>query len=594
MLKSLPISQKLAAAFGIVILAAAATLGFVLFASSHVAELTEVNDRIDKEQALSAMVENTLLLAVADVRGYAVSHDPADMAAFENSMKRFDAAAAELAPMLDDAKDRALLEKTVEAAARWRRDTVRPMVAGMSQSEAMRAHALAGSSGASHVVDDMTSGAEALREEKYEAVQASLHEMHDASIAEEWAVGIGGAFMLAVSLLLWALLRQLLGRPVVALTGVMKRLAGGDNRVEVPNVARGDELGDMARAVLVFRDAAVAKEAADAAKAQADAEQKLVVDTLSDGLGKLSKGDLTAEIGSGFPESYSVVKRNFNDALGSLRALIGAVREGAEAIQSGSGEIAGASEDLARRTESNAASLEETSAAIVQMDGRLKATAQSALQTVRSADGAIAAVSDGRAVTDEAVQAMGRVSESAKGIDDVIEGLDKIAFQTRVLAMNAAVEAGRAGEAGRGFAVVADLVSALAMRAEEEAKLAREQLVATQSDIGTAVEAVRKVDGALAQISTGVADVHKLLGTMASDNQAQAAAVTQISSAVAVMDQATQQNAAMVEETSAASRTLSNEVVALVEQAAKFRVDREVSQALAWQRVGTRQPALVH
>ena len=166
MLKSLPISQKLAAAFGIVILAAAATLGFVFFASSHVAELTEVNDRIDKEQALSAAVENTLLLAVADVRGFVVSHDPADLAAYENSMKKFEAAAGELAPMLQTAQDRALLQNTVDAAARWKRDTVQPMIAGMSQTDVNRAHAIAGSSGASRAVDDMTAGGEAVREEK--------------------------------------------------------------------------------------------------------------------------------------------------------------------------------------------------------------------------------------------------------------------------------------------------------------------------------------------------------------------------------------------------------------------------------------------
>ncbi|WP_430983530.1 methyl-accepting chemotaxis protein, partial [Escherichia coli] len=120
---------------------------------------------------------------------------------------------------------------------------------------------------------------------------------------------------------------------------------------------------------------------------------------------------------------------------------------------------------------------------------------------VARADGAIATVSGGREIADEAVQAMGRVSESAKGIDSVIEGLDKIAFQTRVLAMNAAVEAGRAGDAGRGFAVVADLVSALAMRAEEEAKRARDQLTVTQSEILSAVGAVQKVDGALVNIA---------------------------------------------------------------------------------------------
>ena len=167
---------------------------------------------------------------------------------------------------------------------------------------------------------------------------------------------------------------------------------------------------------------------------------------------------------------------------------------------------------------------------------------------------------------------MTRVSESAKGINDVIEGVDKIAFQTRVLAMNAAVEAGRAGDAGRGFAVVADLVSALAMRAEEEAGRARDQLTATQDDIGAAVEMVQKVDGALADIAEGVSEVHSLLGGMATDNEAQATAISQIASAVGSMDQATQQNASMVEETSAAALSLSGEVNALSERASQFDV----------------------
>ena len=209
-----------------------------------------------------------------------------------------------------------------------------------------------------------------------------------------------------------------------------------------------------------------------------------------------------------------------------------------------------------------------------QMDGRLKATAAAAGRTVARADGAIATVQGGRTIADEAMQAMARVNDSAKGIDSVIEGLDKIAFQTRVLAMNAAVEAGRAGEAGRGFAVVADLVSALAMRAEEEAGRARDQLTATQTDIVSAVSMVQKVDLALAEISGDVGEVHALLGQIATDNHAQSAAITEVSTAIQAMDQATQQNAAMVEETSAAARTLAGEVEMLAEQASKFDTGR--------------------
>jgi len=292
-----------------------------------------------------------------------------------------------------------------------------------------------------------------------------------------------------------------------------------------------------------------------------------------------------------FPANYAELKTNFNAAMASLRELIGAVGDSAVAIRSGSGEIAEASENLARRTEANAASLEENSAAISQMDERLKATAAAATRTVERADGAIATVSGGRAITDEAVQAMGRVAESAKGIDSVIEGLDKIAFQTRVLAMNAAVEAGRAGEAGRGFAVVADLVSALAMRAEEEAGRARDQLTATQTDIKAAVEMVQKVDGALANISNDVGEVHVLLGNMATDNQAQSSAITQVAAAITTMDQSTQQNAAMVEETSAAARNLSSEVIALGEKAALFNTGAAAPVAHAAPQPRTPLPA---
>jgi methyl-accepting chemotaxis protein len=360
--------------------------------------------------------------------------------------------------------------------------------------------------------------------------------------------------------------------PIKTLQETMAKLAAGNNRVEVDGTDRRDEVGSMAKTVLVFREAAVEKEKADAAKQIADAEQQRVVSTLEANLSKLAQGDLTSEINEAFSPTYESVKINFNAAVNELRSLIGTVTESALTIRTGSGEIAQASEDLARRTEANAASLEETSAAVTQMDGRLKATAASASRTVDRADGAIATVSGGRAVADEAVQAMNRVAAGAKGIDSVIEGLDKIAFQTRVLAMNAAVEAGRAGEAGRGFAVVADLVSALAMRSEEEAARARDQLTATQTDIVSAVEMVQKVDVALADISGDVGEVHALLGQMAADNQAQSTAITEISVAIGTMDQSTQQNAAMVEETSAAARNLSSEVVALSEQASKFNV----------------------
>ncbi len=359
--------------------------------------------------------------------------------------------------------------------------------------------------------------------------------------------------------------------PLLELNGQMTVLAGGNHAINIPHGERKDEIGTMSRSVAVFRDQAEERARLEGEKQRSQAEQEKVVASVGAHLDLLAAGDLTAEIREDYPPSYVQLKESFNSAILSLGGLIRSVAESASQIRTGSSEIAQASEDLARRTESNAASLEETSAAIVQMDGRLKASASAASATVGRADQAISTVTGGRELADEAVQAMGRVSESAKGIDSVIEGLDKIAFQTRVLAMNAAVEAGRAGEAGRGFAVVADLVSALAMRAEEEAKRARDQLTVTQTDIGSAVGAVEKVDAALQNISADVGEVHALLGSMASDNQAQALAITEINSAIASMDQSTQQNAAMVEETSAAARNLLSEVNGLAEQSGRFR-----------------------
>ncbi|WP_404339283.1 methyl-accepting chemotaxis protein [Sphingomonas sp. MMS12-HWE2-04] len=396
-----------------------------------------------------------------------------------------------------------------------------------------------------------------------------------------WLLAGSFAALLVVAGLTLAMVRRAITGPLAVIVERMGDLAGGRNDIEISGTERGDEIGAIAKAVLVFREAAVEKALADAEKARADAEQRIVVESLETGLGQLAQGDLTARIDAHFSPTYESVKVNFNDALNNLRTLIGSVMESTASIRTGSGEIAQASEDLARRTEANAASLEETSAAVTQMDGRLKATATAAGRTVARADGAIATVAGGRSVADEAVQAMNRVAAGAKGIDSVIEGLDKIAFQTRVLAMNAAVEAGRAGEAGRGFAVVADLVSALAMRSEEEAARARDQLTATQTDIVSAVEMVGKVDGALAEIATDVGEVHALLGNMATDNQAQSTAITQISVAVGTMDQSTQQNAAMVEQTSAAARNLLGEVTSLADQASKFVIGGEIRRPAA-------------
>lgn len=403
------------------------------------------------------------------------------------------------------------------------------------------------------------------------AVMATL----GAAVAGHPLIALAAGLSVAVVTIVIALrMREAICVPYVTTVVRMENLAAGDLDSPIEYTKFQDCVGRMTKAMFTFQETAKVN------LSQAAAQEQLV-SVLSSHLALLRNGDLTAAIEVEFPPEYALVKTNFNDAIDSIRGLITAVSEGTNAIQTGSMEIAQASEDLARRTEGNAASLEETSAALVQIDGRLKASVIASVKTVSRADQAIATVDSGRSTAAEAVAAMDRVRDSAKGIDDVIEGLDKIAFQTRVLAMNAAVEAGRAGDAGRGFAVVADLVSALAMRAEEEAKRARDQLTVTQAEVVTAAAAVQKVDGALSAISGDVGEVHALLRSMASDNDAQATGISQITVAVGEMDKSTQQNAAMVEETSAAARNLTVEVSELGTRAAAFNTgDRETATML--------------
>ena len=566
MIASMKIPRKLALSF-LLICASAAIVMIVFFMNiSMIRSVTDQNNLSQQIHSKTLTLETALLRQNSQLRGFLVTADPTYLKSYDEGRAEYDETSAELEKMLTDPALLDALRKSRTETLSWREKWGDRLISEVKAGRREEAQTQVRGAGKAVLVSAAVLPLRAIKDAQAEASEKNAARQEGAISTATTVLIIGAIALIGIAIGLAVMLTRIIARPISQLTRTMADLAAGRNHVEVPATARGDELGDMARAVLVFRDAALAKEASDAAAAKAEATQKMVVETVSSHLAELAQGNLTAQISTEFPGEYSAVKTNFNGALSSLRDLIASVIEATTSIRTGSNEIAQASEDLARRTEANAASLEETAAAVTQMDQRLKATAASAGRTVERADGTMSTVNNGRSTADEAVQAMTRVSDSAKGIDSVIDGLDKIAFQTRVLAMNAAVEA------GRGFAVVADLVSALAMRAEEEAGRARDQLTATQSDIVTAVQAVQRVDGALADISSGVGEVHQLLGNMASDNHAQSSAVTEISAALGSMDQSTQQNAAMVEETSAAARNLASEVSVLSEQASRFNV----------------------
>ncbi|MFL9841543.1 methyl-accepting chemotaxis protein [Sphingomonas sp. ST-64] len=307
-------------------------------------------------------------------------------------------------------------------------------------------------------------------------------------------------------------------------------------------------------------------------------ELELATTALADGLAGLSRGELHRTIDRQFPDAYAAIQRHFNQAISALRGLVVAVAGGAVQLHQSSSHITQAADELAERTERTSNRIEEASVALAQVDERLNHGNQTLNQTVGRANAAIDSVQRGRGVADLAVKRMEGVAQSAVGIDAVIEGLDKIAFQTRVLAMNAAVEAGRAGDAGRGFAVVADLVGQLAMRSEEEAKRAREQLTSTQEQVAHAVEAIAEVDGALGGIESVVGDVHGLVASIADEYGAQVAALGEIGAAFRTLEEITQHNAAMVEECTATARALSEEVGSLTSLTDRFQTGTKDAQ----------------
>ena len=358
--------------------------------------------------------------------------------------------------------------------------------------------------------------------------------------------------------------------PLADIAGVTTALSQGEER-QVPGIDRRDELGEVARAVGQFSEAARARALADAAAA---AEQRQIADVLGSMLATVASGDLRRKLDAELPEHARAIGENLDNAMGSLRGMVQAVVFSATAIRRSAAEISSGSEDLAQRTQSTASALEETSAALTNVDHHVTAVRDLAHTIVENAGRATATVKNGRDRARSAAAAMERVREAARDVDGVIEAVDKIAFQTRVLAMNAAVEAGHAGEAGRGFAVVADLVTQLAGRAEEEAKRAREQLTTTTTELAAASASVSAVEEDFSGIVGDVTAVNELLGKLAGEAATQTLVISEISDAIRAMDLNTQQNAAMVEQTSAAARSLLGETESMVAKANAFKWDR--------------------
>ncbi len=311
---------------------------------------------------------------------------------------------------------------------------------------------------------------------------------------------------------------------------------------------------------------------AEAALAVAAEAQCAVVAALAAGLACLAEGDLVFRLSDPFAAEYEALRGNFNSAAEHIEALIRGIVGNAGTIQAGTDEIRTASDDLSRRTESQAASLEQTAAALDEITATVRRAAESSKQVLAVVSRTKQGAEQSGQVVRQAVVAMGAIEQSSQKIGDIIGVIDEIAFQTNLLALNAGVEAARAGDAGRGFAVVASEVRALAQRSAQAAKEIKALVSNSAQQVGIGVNLVGEAGQALDRIVSEVAEVTQAVSDIATSAQEQAAGLAEVNTAINQMDQVTQQNAAMVEQSTAASHSLAQEAFELMQLTSRFRI----------------------
>ncbi|TNM66264.1 methyl-accepting chemotaxis protein [Aliirhizobium smilacinae] len=419
--------------------------------------------------------------------------------------------------------------------------------------------------------------------------------------------------------------RSQISGPILKLTSSMGRLAQGDYDASVPFSGRKDEIGDMAAAVEVFKtnglEVARMTDAEAGLKAKSDDLQtrmSAVVQAAAEGdftrridkqwgvesldrvarnidqlvksvdagvsetrrvVRSLSDGDLTDSMRGEFKGAFAELQENVNGTMQTLQSTMGKVRNATGAMNDGASELSSASNDLSKRTEQQAAALEETSAALDEITSVVRTSTERANEATTMVGEAKESAVQSGAVVRNAIEAMGRIEQASREIAQITNVIDEIAFQTNLLALNAGVEAARAGEAGKGFAVVAQEVRELAQRSASAAKDIKGLIGKSGEEVAGGVKLVQKTGEALSEIEARVTRINDHIHSIAVASREQATGLAEVNTAVNQMDHVTQQNAAMVEQSSAATSKLSSEADALYRLVAHFRIDEEAGRS---------------
>ncbi|WOI33325.1 methyl-accepting chemotaxis protein [Tritonibacter scottomollicae] len=387
------------------------------------------------------------------------------------------------------------------------------------------------------------------------------------------AYGVAGGIFLLMCLLSAIMLRRIVSRPLSDLGTSIVQIADGNYEQPGQYLSRADEIGRIARNVEnLKRQLADAQELADE-RERSQEYQKQVVEVLSHALKQMSDGDLTHAISEAFTEEYETLRRNFNSTRATMVSIINSVIESSERIRSSAEQISVSSGDLSQRTESQAATLEETAAAMEELNGSVRSAAEGARKVEGIMDETRSTAEQSGKVVTDAVDAMSNIEASSSKISKILTVIDDIAFQTNLLALNAGVEAARAGEAGRGFAVVASEVRALAQRSAGAAQEIKHLIVESTEQVGEGVRLVGRTGEELEKIIGRVSTISGHVSDIALGAEEQSTTLNEINTGVAQLDQVTQHNAAMVEETTAASQVLRNDAAQLARVVAVFKID---------------------
>ncbi|MVA63814.1 HAMP domain-containing methyl-accepting chemotaxis protein [Agrobacterium vitis] len=385
-----------------------------------------------------------------------------------------------------------------------------------------------------------------------------------------------------------------LQQPITEITAVMRRIAEGALDTNVSGEQRFDEIGDMARALGIFKENAISKirieeqseeeriaaeherQRNDAEKREMDSQIEFAVSELAAGLARMSQGDISTTIDTPFIGKLEQLRGDFNGSMRRLQATMTQIRDNVHMIQGNGSQMAQSAEDLSRRTERQAASLEETAAAVAEITNTVRLSAQRAKDADQIVRHAKRSADDSAVVVGSAIEAMGRIEDASRQIEQIIGVIDEIAFQTNLLALNAGIEAARAGESGKGFAVVAMEVRELAQRSASAAQEIKSLINKSTNEVNSGSQFVQETGTVLAKIGAQIVTISQHVEMIARVSHDQSGALQEVNATVNQMDQMTQQNAAMVEETTAASRELATEADALMNLIWQFKIQSGV------------------